>query len=144
MERPGALEEQRLALRPLGVGHAAVDRADLGARLLVVEDDALGALLGDDVEDVVGDGRMHRAIGRLPFHAALVDGGVGALRLAGPAVDAFAGDHGRHRVGSSTRGCRAWCRRLPSAKSLTFFGRWVKPRRDLWAPGARVLERRRM
>src|SRR5437867_5670380 len=97
MERPGALEEQRLALRPLGVGHAAVDRADLGARLLVVEADALGALLGDDVEDVVGDRRMHRAVGRLPLDPALVDGGVRALGLAGAAVDAFAGDHCRHR-----------------------------------------------
>src|SRR5881409_4136716 len=96
MERPGALEEQRLALRPLGVGHAAVDRADLGARLLVVEADALGALLGDDVEDVVGDRRMHRPVGRLPLDPALLDGGVRALRLAGAAVDAFAGDDRRH------------------------------------------------
>src|SRR5207253_4503239 len=96
MERPGALEEQRLALRPLGVGHTAVDRADLGARLLIVEADALGALLGDDVEDVVGDRRMHRAVGRLPLDPALVDGGVRALGLAGAAVDALARDHRRH------------------------------------------------
>src|SRR5437867_6817472 len=99
MERAGALEERGLALRPLGVGHAAVDRADLRARLLVVEPDALGALLGDDVEDVVGDRRMHRPVRRLPLDPALVDGGVRALRLAGAAVAAFAGDHCRHRVG---------------------------------------------
>src|SRR5207245_724898 len=65
--------------------------------LVVVEADALGALLGDDVEDVVRQRRMHRAVGRLPFDAALVDGGVRALRLAGAAVDAFAGDYRRHR-----------------------------------------------
>src|SRR5438876_10605096 len=96
MERPGALEEQRVALRPRGLGHAAVDRADLGARPLVVEADALGALLGDDVEDVVGHRRMHRAVGRLPLDPALVDGGIRALGLAGASVDALAGDDRRH------------------------------------------------
>src|SRR5256712_11572808 len=112
MERPGALEEQPLALRPLGVGHAAVDRADLGARLLIVEADALGALLGDDVEDVVGDRRMHRAVGRLPLHPALVDGCVRALGLAGAAVDALAGDDRRHRrsntIPATTGSNRLW------------------------------------
>src|SRR3989442_5261900 len=96
MERAGALEQHRLALWQRGVGHAAVDRADLGARLLVVEADALGTLLGDDVEDVVGDRRMHRPVGCLPLDPALVDGGVRALRLAGAAVDALAGDDRRH------------------------------------------------
>src|SRR6266852_1536411 len=42
--------------------------------------------------------RVHRAVGGLPLDAALVDGGVRALGLAGAAVDAFAGDHCRHRV----------------------------------------------
>src|SRR5262249_39332969 len=80
----------------VGIRPAAVDGAARGARLVVVEPDALGALLGHDVEDVVGDGGMHGAVGRLPLHASLVDGGVGALGLAGPAVDALAGDDGRH------------------------------------------------
>src|SRR5262249_26044211 len=35
---------------------------------------------------------------RLPLDAALVDGGVRTFRLARAAVDAFAGDHCRHRV----------------------------------------------
>src|SRR5256712_5354450 len=112
MERPGALEEQALALRPLGAGHAAVDRADLGARLLVVEANALGALLGDDVEDVVGDRRMHRAVGRLPLDPALVDGGIRALGLAGAAVDALAGDDRRHcssnTIPATTGSNRLW------------------------------------
>src|SRR5207244_11012276 len=137
MERAGAHEQRRLALRPLGVGHAAVDRANLGARLLVVEADALSALLGDDVEDVVGDPRMHRPVGRLPLDPALVDGGVRALRLAGAAVDAFAGDHRRHRVVlfrpagerpmAGAAGTETAATGLPSLQSLTFFAEWVKP-----------------
>src|SRR5439155_12672640 len=84
----------------------------LGARLLVVEADALGALLGDDVEDVVGDRRMHRPVGRLPLDPALVDGGVRALRLAGAAVDALAGDDRRHpssnTIPATTGSNRPW------------------------------------
>src|SRR5439155_25937811 len=135
MERPRARQQHVLRLGPVRVGDAAVDRTDRGAGLVIEEADALGTLLGDDVEDVVRDGRVHRAVGRLPLDAALIDGGVGALRLAGPAVDAFAGDYGCHRVGPRcgvvARGTAA--RRVP--KSLTFFGRWVKLLRDLWAPG---------
>src|SRR5437870_13213927 len=123
MERPGALEEQRLALGPLGVGQAAADRADIGARFMVVEADALGALLGDDVEDVVGYRRMHRAVGRLPLDPALVDGGIRALGLAGAAVDALAGDHCRHRVVLVRAAGERWkagaATGLPSRECLT-------------------------
>src|SRR6266581_575377 len=97
----GACEQDVVGLGDVGVRHAAVDRADRRAGLVVVEADALGALLGDDVEDVVGDGGMHGAVGGLPLHAPLIDGGVGALGLAGPAVDTLAGDHRRHRLPTS-------------------------------------------
>ena len=96
------IEQDLVGLRDVGVRHAAIDGTDGGARLLVVEADALGALLRDDVEDVVRQRRMHRAVRRLPLDAALVDGGVRALGLAGPAVDAFTGDHRRHRGSSSS------------------------------------------
>src|SRR5207244_7864201 len=46
---------------------SAVDRTDRRARLVVVEADALRALLGDNVEDVVRQRRAHRAVGRLPL-----------------------------------------------------------------------------
>src|SRR4029077_12410717 len=132
------------------VRHAAVDRADLGARLLVVEADALGALLGDDVEDVVGDGRVHRRpVGPQPLDAALVDGGIRAFRLAGAAVDAFAGDHCRHRVvlfrpagelrRAGAAGAETAASGLPSRQSLTLFPEGVKSR-DGWRR-AGVLQR---
>ena len=96
MQHAGPIEQQLVRLGDVGVRHAAIDRADGRAGLVIVEPDALGALFRHDVEDVVRDGCVHGAVGRLPFDAALVDGGVGALRLAGAAVDALAGDHRRH------------------------------------------------
>src|SRR5262245_23938163 len=80
MDRLRAGEELVLGLAVVRVGHAAVDRADLGALLLGVEADALGAQAWVDDEGLL----------------ALADGLVRALRLAHAAVDAFLGDHGRH------------------------------------------------
>src|SRR3954468_13741555 len=96
MELLRAREQVRFRLRIAGVGDAAVDRAHRGAGLLVVEADALGAERRVDDEDVL----------------ALADRLVRALGLAGPAIDAFLGDDGRHfrspvRAGFLTR------RRLP-------------------------------
>src|SRR5262249_4454129 len=80
VNRLRAREQIVLALAVVRIGHAAVDRADLGALLLGVEADALGA------QTRVDDERLF----------ALADGLVRALRLADAAVDAFLGDHGRH------------------------------------------------
>src|SRR5207245_3413694 len=103
-------------------------------------------LLGDDVEDVVGDRRMHRPVGRLPLDPALVDGGVRALRLAGTAVDALAGDDRRHSssntIPATTGSNRLWldrrlgdrgCRSVPSGgyaheKTGVGGGDWARPR----------------
>ena len=58
------------------IGNAALDRAYRLAGLVVVEPDALGAELGVDDVNLV----------------TLADGFVGALGLAGPAVDAVGRD----------------------------------------------------
>ena len=96
MQRAGAREQDVVGLDDLRVRHAAIDRADGRAGLLVVEPHALGALLGDDVEDLIVERGVHRAVGAEPLHAGLVDGRVRTLRLAGAAVDALVGDHRGH------------------------------------------------
>src|ERR1019366_10019065 len=53
MQPDGALEQHRLLFADLGVGHAALDRADGLAGLVVVEAHALGAELGGDHVDLV-------------------------------------------------------------------------------------------
>ena len=78
------------------IGNAAVDRTHRRARLLIEEPDALGALLGNDVEDVVRDRVVHPSVLRLPLDRALVDGRVRALGLARAAVDALGRDHRGH------------------------------------------------
>src|SRR5262249_9210726 len=113
------------------IGYAAVHRAHRGAGLVVVEADAFGALLGDDVEDLARQRRPHRPVGCLPVHGALIDGRIGALRLACAAVDAFAGDHGRHE--------RELRRSVPAA-CLAKLAETVKQNRlDQGAPGASSL-----
>src|SRR5262245_6211599 len=88
-------KELLLALRIVGIRHAAVDRADRRALLLVEKPDALRALLGDNVIDVLLEGGMALPV-VLPRGPALVDRRVRALGLAGAAVDALCGDHRRH------------------------------------------------
>src|SRR5260370_12857216 len=87
VELLGGLEQDLFRFRDVRIGDAAVDRTDGRAGFLVVETDALGAEQRIDDEDVL----------------ALRDGLVGALRLAGAAVDALFGDHRRHRVSLITR-----------------------------------------
>src|SRR5262249_45832406 len=94
-----------------------IHRTDRGARLVIVETDALRALLGHDVEDLARQRGVHGAIGRLPLDGALVDGRIRALGLASPTVDALAGDHRRHRREPSDQ-CRP--------KGLTNFAETVK------------------
>src|SRR5262245_8804852 len=78
------------------VGHAAVDRAHRRALLLVEETHALGAFLGNDVVQVLGQRRMRFTVVG-PRHPTLVDGCVRALGLTRAAVDALLGDHRGHR-----------------------------------------------
>src|SRR5581483_8982935 len=89
MDLTGAGDEHAFGLRDVRIGHAAVDRTDRRAGLVVVEPDALGALLGHDVEDLVRDRGPLRPVERIPLDAALVDRRVRALGLAGAAVDAL-------------------------------------------------------
>ena len=77
-----AFKEDVFGLEVARIGDAAVDGADRGARLFVVEPDALGAQVGIDDVDVL----------------ALADGFVRALRLARAAVDALFRDRGAHRA----------------------------------------------
>src|SRR5215813_4907962 len=114
-------EELLLGLRVVRIRNAAVDGTHGGALLLVEEADALGALLGNNVIDLLRDGRMALAV-VLPRRTALVDRRVGAFRLAGAAVDALLGDHRRHRPPSlqwhrSDDNLERWFRRWRPAMS---------------------------
>src|SRR4051812_20397221 len=73
VELPRPVVEDRLRLRDVRIGNAAVDGTDGRAGFLLVEADAFGAEDRVDDEDVL----------------ALADGAVRALRLASAAVDAF-------------------------------------------------------
>src|ERR1700719_933883 len=88
MQHACALDQYLFGFGNVRVGDAAIDRAHRGALFLIEEADALGAFVGDDVIDVFLDRRLGRAV-EFPLRAALVNRGVGALRLARAAVDAF-------------------------------------------------------
>ena len=60
VQRPRPRQQHVVRLGNLRVRHAAVDRTHRRARLVVVEADALGALLGHDVEDLARQRRVHR------------------------------------------------------------------------------------
>src|SRR5262245_57726766 len=70
MDDPSLGDQLVLGLGVIRVGHAAVDRADRRALFLVEEAHALGALLGDDEIDVLGERRLAVAA-VLPLGAAL-------------------------------------------------------------------------
>jgi len=84
VQRASAGEKNVLGLGPLGSGTQQSTGQTAAASFLIMESDALRALLGDDVEDVVRQRRMHRPVLRLPFDSALVDGGVRALGSQAP------------------------------------------------------------
>src|ERR1700723_2667176 len=88
MKHARALDQHLFGLRNVWVRNAAIDRAYGRTLFLVEEADTLGALVGDDVVDVVLDRRLVRAV-EFPLRAAFVNRGVGAFRLAGTAVNAF-------------------------------------------------------
>src|SRR5690349_1934979 len=100
MDRARLREQLLLGLGVVGIRHAAVDGTHGGALLLVEKAHALRALLGNDVVNVLLEGGMALPVVP-PCRAALVDGGVRALRLARPAVDALRSDHRRHGTTSS-------------------------------------------
>src|SRR5258708_16073081 len=95
MQHFRALDQDFLGLRDCRIGDAAIDGADRRALLLIEETNALGALVGDDIVDVLFDCRRSRAV-QLPRRAALVDCGVGAFGLARAAIDAFFGNQRGH------------------------------------------------
>src|SRR5712692_9637194 len=95
MKLLGASNQDRFTLDNIGVRNTAVHRAHRRARLVVVEAHALSAFFRHDVKNSVGDRRMFCSV-LVPFHAPLVDGSVGALRLASPTVDTLTGDHRGH------------------------------------------------
>jgi len=64
-----------------GSGTAAINRTHRGAGFVIEEANALGALLGHDIEDVEAKGRLFDAL-EFPLHATLVNGGVRALGFA--------------------------------------------------------------
>jgi hypothetical protein len=88
-------DELRFRFGYVGVGDADVYRAYRRACFLVVKADTFGALLGNDVEDLGHEGRLLHAV-EIVLHSPLVNCRIGALGFAGTAVDAVAGDHGRH------------------------------------------------
>src|SRR5262249_9252164 len=77
------------------VRNTTVYRTHRCARFVVVKAHALSALFRDDVENSVGDRGMLDAV-QVPLYAPLVDGSVGALRLASPTVDTLTSDHRGH------------------------------------------------
>jgi len=69
VECAGALDENVLGLGNVGIGDAAIDRANRGALLLVEEADALSAFGGNDVIDVLFERRVLFAV-QFPVRAA--------------------------------------------------------------------------
>ena len=88
MQHFRALDQNFLGLGDCRIGDAAIDRTYRRALLLVEETYALGALVGDNIIDVLLDRRRGGAV-QFPSRAALVDCGVGAFGLARAAIDAF-------------------------------------------------------
>src|SRR2546428_7843553 len=125
----GLGEELLLGLGVVRVRHAAVDRTDGGALLLIEEADAFGALLGHDVVDVGGQGRMSVAVA-VPRHTTFVDRRVRAFGLAGSAVDAFGGDHRGH------------CARPPRS-GRDYTGRRARVTTEIGRSGVHACRRRR-
>ncbi len=90
MQRDCAFEKDVLHLGNLRIGKTTLDRTHSLTSLVVEETHALGAEVGVDHVDIV----------------ALADGLVRALGLACTAVDAIAGDVGRHMRASMGRPMR--------------------------------------
>ena len=114
MESVFAFEEGVLGFYTFRIGNAAIYRANCGTLRLLMEAHTFSAFVGNDIVEIVRNrlvyiswsgwgtvfediGRLHSgAIGHAPFDATFIDGIVGALGLAGSAVDTFLSDHDRH------------------------------------------------
>lgn len=111
---PGFFGQQGVfLLYVFGIGYAAVHGTYRRTLRLFMEAHALGTLIGNYIVEFVRYGDLFffathygavaeidfveaRAIAPSPFHAAFIDGSVGAFWFAGTAVDAFIGDHYSH------------------------------------------------
>jgi hypothetical protein len=85
---PGLRQELISGFLPIGIIHTGVHRAHRHALLLVVEPDALGALVRNDVIVLIGEGRKVLAVEFVLF-AAGVNRFVGALGFTSAAIDAL-------------------------------------------------------
>jgi hypothetical protein len=86
----------------ISVRNATIDGANSRALFLIKMPDAFRALFRNDVVEI----RRKRLAGlaiQFPLHAACIDGGVGALRFAGTAIDTFFSDFGSHSGISSSK-----------------------------------------
>ncbi len=102
MERARTRDKRRFPLRDSGVGNTAIDRAYHRALLPAEKPNALAALVGRDVIDVLPERRMLLAV-ELPLLSALVNRAVGARRQAKPAIDALFDNQRRHDLRPSDR-----------------------------------------
>src|SRR5208337_1774476 len=101
MQHASAFDQHLFGLGNVGIRDAAIDRAYRRALFLVEKADAFGALVGDDVIDVLLDRGLVGAV-EFPLRAAFINRGVGALGLARTAVDAFFCNQRRHFPAPST------------------------------------------
>src|SRR5271166_4875770 len=95
MQFASAREQHAFALEIGGIGDAAIYRAYRGARFMVVEADAFGALGRDDVVDVLGNRGAGGAI-QFPRYSARIDRRIRTFGLTRSAVDTFTRDRRRH------------------------------------------------
>lgn len=95
MERARTRDKRRFPLRDGEVGPTAIDRAYHRALLPAEKPNALAALVGRDVIDILPKRRMFLAV-ELPLLSAFVNRAVGARRHAKPAIDAIFSNQRRH------------------------------------------------
>ena len=91
MKLAGAGEQYGFGLGIGRVGHAAIYRAYCGAGFMIVKAHALGAFGRHNIENILRDCGAY-GTAQLPLDTARIDRSIRAFRLAGAAIDAFAGD----------------------------------------------------
>src|SRR5579862_2716515 len=95
MQFASALKQDAFGFEIGGVGDTAIYRAYRGARFMVVEADAFGALRRHDVINILRD-RGARCAVKFPRHSARINRRVRTFGLARTAVDTFTRDRRRH------------------------------------------------
>ena len=111
-------EKRRLVLNIVRIGKATINRAYGSALWFIMEPLALRTLVRNDKVELRGEeltlepGRRCTIVilrtCEIPFGTGLIDGCVGTLRFASPAVDTIAGDVDGH--GRSVARVAVWCR----------------------------------